>query len=115
MAQSLKRRKPETILIRNDLYVLWKDGHESHYPFFMLRDACPCASCIDEITGEKRLKSSDIPPNIRIRSSDYVGNYALRINWSDGHNTGLYSFKFLRNLCACSLCKSEQQDVAIFS
>ncbi|MBF0279376.1 MAG: DUF971 domain-containing protein [SAR324 cluster bacterium] len=115
MAKKLKRRKPETILVRNDLYILWKDGHESNYPFFMLRDGCPCASCVDEITGEKRLKSSDIAPNIRIRGSDYVGNYALRINWSDGHNTGLYSFNFLRDLCPCSTCQSEQADVAISS
>ena len=50
MAKKLKRRKPETILVQNDLYILWKDGHESNYDFFKLRDFCPCASCIDEIT-----------------------------------------------------------------
>lgn len=106
MTKSLKRRKPETILVGNDLYILWRDGHESHYSFFMLRDQCPCASCVDELTGEKQLNPAHIDPNIRIRHSDYVGNYALRINWSDGHNTGLYSFKFLRSVCPCSLCQS---------
>ncbi|MBF0288990.1 MAG: DUF971 domain-containing protein [SAR324 cluster bacterium] len=109
MSKSLKRRKPETILAGDDLYILWKDGHESHYAFFQLRDACPCASCVDEITGKKRLDPATISSNIRLRSCDYIGNYALRINWSDGHNTGLYSFKFLRGRCPCSLCESEKQ------
>ena len=114
MSNPLKRRKPETILARDDLYILWKDGHESRYPFFMLRDSCPCASCIDEMTGEKTLKTTEIPSNIRIRQSEYIGNYALRINWSDGHNTGLYSFKYLRALCACSICLSEKRESVNF-
>ena len=114
MSNPIKRRKPETILVQNDLYILWRDGHESRYPFFRLRDMCPCASCVDEMTGEKTLRTTDIPSDIRIRQSEYIGNYALRINWSDGHNTGLYSFKFLREICTCALCHSEKQKSVSF-
>ena len=105
MSDALKRRKPETILVASDLYILWKDGHESHFPFFPLRDACPCANCVDELTGQKTLNPATIAREIRIRSCEYVGNYALRIQWSDGHNTGLYSFKLLRRLCPCTLSR----------
>ncbi|MBF0351684.1 MAG: DUF971 domain-containing protein [SAR324 cluster bacterium] len=103
---SLKQKKPEKILIADDLYILWKDGHESRYIFFQLRNDCPCAVCIDELTGKKVLKPETIPVDIHIRHSEYVGNYAFRIHWSDGHNSGLYTFKSLRDKCACSICKA---------
>jgi len=95
---AIKRRKPEKVLLTDHLYILWKDGHESTYTFFDLRDACPCASCIHEITREKILDPKTIPTDIHPASSEYVGNYALRINWSDGHNTGIYNFRMLRDL-----------------
>ena len=90
--------KPEKILLAEDLYILWKDGTESHISFFKLRDFCPCASCIDEITGEKTLDTNSIPKDIHPLSSEYVGNYALRIQWSDKHDTGIYHFKMLQSL-----------------
>ncbi len=96
MAQVRKKNKPEKILLSDDLYILWRDGHESRYGFFDLRDACPCASCVDEITGEKTLDSSSIPDDIHVESCEYVGNYALRIRWSDNHDTGLYHYRMLR-------------------
>lgn len=96
MAQVRKKNKPEKILLSDDLYILWRDGHESRYRFFDLRDACPCASCVDEISGEKTLDSSSIPKDINAESCEYVGNYALRMRWSDGHDTGLYNFRMLR-------------------
>ena len=96
MALDIKKRKPRDILFAEDLTVEWRDGVVSHYPFFALRDVCPCASCVDELTGEKVLKSGDVPNDIRIAAADYVGNYAIKIDWSDGHNTGIYSFRFLR-------------------
>ncbi len=89
--------KPEKILLGDDIYILWLDGQESHISFFNLRDACPCASCIDEISGEKTLDPNSIPKDIHPLSSEYVGNYALRIQWSDKHDTGIYHFNTLRN------------------
>jgi DUF971 family protein len=96
MALDIKKRKPRDIVYADDLTIEWRDGVVSHFPFFALRDSCPCASCVDELTGEKVLDPKKIRPDIHIVKCEYVGNYAIRIDWSDGHNTGIYSFRFLR-------------------
>jgi len=98
MALELNRRKPKDVVYYTDLRVEWRDGTLSHYPFRALRDVCPCAACVDELTGKKVLDPKSIPANIHIRGCEYVGNYALRITWSDGHSSGIYSFRFLREL-----------------
>ncbi len=98
MALDIAKRKPRDIVFADDLTIDWRDGVVSHYPFVALRDVCPCAGCVDEITGEKVLDSKKIPPNIFIRACEYVGNYAIRITWSDGHDSGIFSFRFLRDL-----------------
>jgi DUF971 family protein len=58
-----------------------------------------CARCVDEITGERIVDIEGIDPAIAIRDLALVGNYALKIHWSDGHNTGLYTWDHLRRLC----------------
>ena len=98
MLKVKKKPKPEKILFGKNLYILWKDGKESNYDFLNLRDACPCANCVDEISGIKTLNKDSIPLNIFAKNCEYVGNYALRIYWSDGHNTGLYNFSLLRRM-----------------
>lgn len=94
----IKRRKPHDITWEHDLTIEWRDGVVVHYPYVFLRESCPCASCVDELTGEKRLDPARIPADVHIRSAAYVGQYALRIDWSDGHDTGIYSFAYLREL-----------------
>jgi len=91
-------KKPKDILFAEDLTIEWRDGVIAHYPFFYLRDICPCAKCVDELSGEKVLDSKTIPADIHIQKADYVGNYALRINWSDGHDSGIFHFSLLRSL-----------------
>jgi len=98
MALDLLKRKPKDIVFADDLKVDWKDGAESRYPLFGLRDACPCAGCVDEVTGRKVLDPKSIPPDIHILRAEYVGHYALRLFWSDGHNSGIYTFAYLREL-----------------
>lgn len=93
---NLKKIKPRDVVYADELKVEWRDGVVSLYPFFALRDACPCASCIDELTGEKVLDPTTIDSAVHIANAEYVGNYALRFDWSDGHNSGIYSFRFLR-------------------
>ena len=63
-----------------------------------LRGACACAQCVDEWTGKQLLDRSAIPRNIEIRSMELVGNYAVRIRWSDGHESGLFTWEKLRTL-----------------
>jgi DUF971 family protein len=51
------------------------------------------------------LQPDQIPPMIKPERIDVVGNYALHFTWSDGHNTGIYSYDYLRGLCQCPDCK----------
>ena len=103
MALASNKRRPRDIVYADDLTIEWRDGVVAHYPFFHLRDVCPCASCVDEITGKKTLDPKQIAPDIHIRKADYVGNYALRIVWSDGHDTGIYAFRYLRDMLELAL------------
>ena len=82
------------------LAITWQDGHESVYPVRALRLACSCAVCVDEWTGEDRLDPSSVPEDVRPVKIEPVGRYALQIRWSDGHETGIYPFRRLRELDA---------------
>ena len=88
----IRQMGPDALAIR------WRDGHESVYPVRELRLACACAECVDEWTGDTRLDPSSIPEDVRPTSIKSVGRYAIQIDWSDGHNTGIYSFEQLRKL-----------------
>ncbi len=79
-----------------DLVVEWDDGKSSGVPARKLRSDCPCASCVDEFTGKKLVVIDRIPEGVRVASMEPVGNYALKIRWSDGHETGIYSWRQLR-------------------
>lgn len=80
------------------LGITWTDQKESKLDVIELRKKCPCASCVDEHTGQRMLKPESISPNIRPVEINSVGRYACVISFSDGHNTGIYSFKYLRKL-----------------
>lgn len=80
------------------LAVLWEDGHQDHFDVRDLRLACRCALCIEEMSGRKLLDPKTIRADVSPRVITSVGNYALGIDWSDQHNSGLYSFDHLRSL-----------------
>ena len=92
--------EPTKIIEENDseISIHWSDDKETKYNSVELRKACPCASCIDEWTGEKRLKDESVPNEINFTQITIVGRYALNFHFSDGHDTGILSFMFLRNL-----------------
>ncbi|HEX8843033.1 MAG TPA: DUF971 domain-containing protein [Pyrinomonadaceae bacterium] len=81
------------------LRIAWADGHECHYRASELRRACPCAQCVNEWTGERVLKPEAISDQLSIEDLSIVGRYALNFRWSDRHETGIYSFRYLRELC----------------
>jgi len=81
-----------------ELGITWEGGEESIYPVRALRQACPCAVCVDEMTGRRVVDPESIPLDVRPVRIEGVGRYAIRIHWSDGHNTGLYSYRYLRDL-----------------
>ena len=93
----------------NQLQIIWNDGHKSLYLARQLRLACQCAVCVDENSGKPRLKQDSVRPDIFLLSSEPVGQYALRFLWSDGHSTGIYTFDYLRSLCACPQCSLIQK------
>ena len=88
----------------HDVKIRWQDGHESIYLARELRLACPCAGCVDEVTGQIRVIATSIPQNVKPLKIDLIGRYAISITWSDGHNTGIYAFDRLRTLCRCAQC-----------
>lgn len=80
------------------LEIEWPDGRVARVPFFDLRCACPCAHCIDELTGAPLLRPETVPPNVAPTELGFSGNYALRIVWSDGHASGIFTWERLRAL-----------------
>ncbi len=86
------------------LGIVWDDGHHSIYEVRRLRLACRCALCIDEITGSPRIDPKFIPERVHPLSIKQVGRYGLHIEWSDGHNSGYFSFERLRDICECKSC-----------
>jgi DUF971 family protein len=81
---------PEEKLLR----ILWDDDELSDYPFAYLRGWCPCAVCQGH-GGERRFLHVENP---QLVSVGRTGNYALNLRWQDGHDTGIYTFEYLRNL-----------------
>lgn len=84
------------------LNITWGDGQTSRLPLALLRKHCPCASCRTEKEQQSRtllpvLKSAPAE-KIEAVGAHLVGNYALQIEWSDGHNTGIYDYRYLRHL-----------------
>lgn len=85
---------------QHDLKIIWQDGAVSVYPARALRMACPCAGCVDEISGKIRLVDTSVPQQVYPVRVSLVGRYALTIEWSDGHHTGIYTFELLKRLAS---------------
>ena len=93
--------EPREIMQEGDagLRITWADERVCHYAAVALRRVCPCAQCVNEWTGQRMLAAETISEELTIRDLNLVGRYALNFQWSDGHETGIYSFKYLRELC----------------
>ncbi len=96
------------------LEIDWADGHKSVWSFAWLREACPCATCVEErnLAGRKPGQPKPKPtavlpmytPPPKPASANAVGRYALQFNWLDGHSSGIYSWEYLRRVCQCPEC-----------
>jgi DUF971 family protein len=84
----------------SEVTIMWSDDTESRYTAAQLRRSCPCAACVNEWTGEKMLDPANVPDDLTLNKTSLVGRYALNFQFSDGHETGLYSFQYLRELKA---------------
>ena len=89
---------------KESVEITWTDGHHSVYPNRYLRDNCPCAAC-------REGKPRRLLPIVGAAGELYplhigvVGRYAISIQWSDQHDTGIYSYDTLRQLCPCAACQ----------
>jgi DUF971 family protein len=84
----------------------WADGHVGIYPHDILRGYCPCAGCQGHGAEIRFIPGGDT----QIKTIEPVGDYALNFEWGDGHNTGLYTFRYLRELCRCRACVPEERE-----
>ncbi len=92
----------------------WADGHHSAWSFAWLREACPCATCVEERKADGRKAGQPKPrpttalpmytPPAKPASAHAVGRYAIQFNWQDGHSGGIYSWDYLRRCCQCREC-----------
>ena len=92
------------------LYIEWGDDHVSEFEPRALRILCPCAGCVDEMTGQRVLRPETIPEGVYPTAIHYVGRYALQFVWSDGHDTGFYPYDYLRRVCPCPECEGDGAD-----
>ena len=83
-----------------ELQITWRDGTETVYPLAFLRKHCPCASCRSERDRKTLLPILSIDPSRKIEVTDakMMGNYAVQLVWSDGHDTGIFDYPYLRSL-----------------
>ncbi len=104
--------------------IVWQDGHASHFPIAALRAACPCATCVDLHGSGKRHNLNEPaasntaaapvllpifkPTGSTLTAVKPVGRYALNFIFSDGHNTGIFTWEYLRELCPCPMCHPSQ-------
>jgi DUF971 family protein len=86
------------------LRIVWDDGHESQYDNPYLRNHCPCAECRERPQHRVPLARGQ-GDALYAKQIGVVGRYALSIEWSDGHDSGIYSYSTLRALCPCDVCR----------
>lgn len=87
------------VITRSDptrIEIEWADGHKTNYSTRTLRQICPCAQCVDELTGVRTLVPELVPVDLVHNQVTMVGNYAISLLFSDGHQTGIYPFRMLR-------------------
>ena len=83
----------------SEILLAWTDGQAFAIPYVELRFLCPCASCVDEHSGQRTIRRESIAPGIRTTSVQTVGRYALQISFSDGHSTGIFPYEKLLQIC----------------
>jgi DUF971 family protein len=98
MSQTPRPRDVKADTQNQQLVITWSDGRVQRYPYVALRGDCRCAECVDEMTGKRLLDPATIPADITIKAMQLTGNYALQITWSDGHDTGLFTWRRLAEI-----------------
>lgn len=90
---------PTRISAREDrgrVRIEWEDGAQTDYSAAQLRRLCPCAQCVNEMTGRRMLDPTSVPDDLTQTEVELVGQYAIALRFSDGHSTGIFTFAYLR-------------------
>ncbi len=97
---------------KTKLFIKWDDDSESIISLRYLRDECPCAICKGETilfkTYMPEKKAEELPGMYKIKNIETVGGYAIQISWGDGHNTGIYTWDYLKKLSTSENSGSKQ-------
>ena len=96
----------EIALLPDGIHIQWEDGHQGYHEYRYLRSQCGCAHCVSEMTGQRIVMLGDISSDVEAVEWIQIGNYAVQFLWSDLHETGIYPFTLLRDLCQCTECKA---------
>lgn len=94
----LKPAKPEIETSDSHIILQWPGEEPIRIPNRDLRMACSCALCVDEMSRRPILDPASIPADIHAEEVRTIGNYALGITWSDGHSTGFFPYRRLREM-----------------
>lgn len=78
------------------LVIEWDDDHVTTFTAAELRGLCPCAACVNELTGIRMHDPASVPNDLETREVNLVGHYAVSIAFSDSHATGIFPFAYLR-------------------
>jgi DUF971 family protein len=117
---------PESVTVHltsgEGVTIEWKDGHLSRYTFPFVRDACPCAICYEARLKSGRQPGDPVQPkpgelpmfkaSAKAISAEGVGKYAIKFKWNDGHELGIYSWQWLRQICPCEQCRAAEKSKA---
>ena len=104
-SKQMPQPHPRSLRRRDDgaIEVDWSDGCKAAYTARLLRDACPCATCRDQRAAPVAaspltvLSAAELAP-LAITGMQPVGQYAYKIVFSDGHDSGIYTLEYLREL-----------------
>jgi ATP-binding protein involved in chromosome partitioning len=91
---------------KNKLAIYWSDGQKYTYDAHELRFRCPCAVCVDEFSGERKITETAIARDIALEKALPVGRYGVNLVWSDKHSTGIYTYRYLRELDSVKTAES---------
>lgn len=83
------------------MHIHWQDGCESVLPLERVRRLCPCAVCEgrrSEDDGLQMITADQMASTAVVERVQKVGRYAVQIVWEDGHDSGIYTYAYLRQL-----------------
>ena len=99
--ETLKGSQPPSVNYdpaQGKVHVHLPTGDDHYLDPYTLRQACKCAACVDEFSGQQLFNPQSIPRDVYPLRIEAKGNYAVAVVWSDGHRSSLYPYSSLLDL-----------------